>query len=180
MNINMNIDTSIDYETNASSRPTKDGPLLISPGGTMRRPQTTLADILSNSRTVNSVSSPSTPAKESQVLETSESLESLKISESPSQKSRNTRELFGGAMSFDLPSNFHDISSLRQVPDHQEVFMDQESDASIVLELLSYEDSVSHEDVPKYYFDDLVTMNKVRKFSNSISIRIRVKIFDIP
>jgi hypothetical protein len=31
--------------------------------------------------------------------------------------------LFGGAITIELPAGFEDVSALRQVPDHQEVFM---------------------------------------------------------
>ena len=46
------------------------------------------------------------------------------------------RGLFGGSLSIKLPNNFQDVSEIRQVPDNQEVFVFNNSDASIIIELL--------------------------------------------
>ena len=45
-------------------------------------------------------------------------------------------ELFGGAMSSQICSRFADVSTFRQVPDSQEVFVDTASSGSLTLELL--------------------------------------------
>lgn len=45
------------------------------------------------------------------------------------------RELFGGALSIELPSRFVDLSQFRQIPDHQEVFADGNTDQSIIIEI---------------------------------------------
>jgi hypothetical protein len=42
--------------------------------------------------------------------------------------------LFGDALSICLPSRFVDVSQWRQVPDHQEVLADADSDQSVVVE----------------------------------------------
>ncbi|KAJ9479670.1 Nuclear import protein MOG1 [Pseudozyma hubeiensis] len=47
-----------------------------------------------------------------------------------------TRALFGGAISVDLPSGFIDASDFRQVPDNQEVFVRDDSDISLIVEVL--------------------------------------------
>jgi hypothetical protein len=45
-------------------------------------------------------------------------------------------ELFGGAIRIaSLPSRFKDLSDFRQVPDHQEVFSDPESDQTVIVEI---------------------------------------------
>lgn len=44
--------------------------------------------------------------------------------------------LYGGAISCDVPSSFADVSQVREVPDHQEVFADGDSDRSLVVEIL--------------------------------------------
>ncbi|KAI0475010.1 Mog1p/PsbP-like protein [Xylariaceae sp. FL0804] len=49
--------------------------------------------------------------------------------------SYKTTPLFGGALVCDLPSNFADVSQLRQVPDHQEVFIDKDGFTSIIVEI---------------------------------------------
>lgn len=46
------------------------------------------------------------------------------------------RELFGGALSIKVPKDFKDVSAFRQVPDHQEVFVSNDSDDSLIVELL--------------------------------------------
>lgn len=43
--------------------------------------------------------------------------------------------LFGGAIVADLPSTFADVSKLRQVPDNQEVWIDQEGFTSIIFDI---------------------------------------------
>ncbi|KAI0599650.1 hypothetical protein F4775DRAFT_591100 [Biscogniauxia sp. FL1348] len=47
---------------------------------------------------------------------------------------KNTR-LFGGALVCDLPANFADVSTLRQVPDNQEVWIDKDGFTSIIVEI---------------------------------------------
>ena len=46
------------------------------------------------------------------------------------------RELFGGGLSIKVPKHFKDVSSFRQVPDNQEVFVSNDSDDSLIVELL--------------------------------------------
>ncbi|KAG9243864.1 hypothetical protein BJ878DRAFT_101604 [Calycina marina] len=43
--------------------------------------------------------------------------------------------LFGGALIVDLPSTFADVSTIRQVPDHQEVYLDKEGFTSIIFDI---------------------------------------------
>jgi hypothetical protein len=43
--------------------------------------------------------------------------------------------LFGGALIVDLPSNFADVSTIRQVPDHQEVYLDKDGFTSIIFDI---------------------------------------------
>lgn len=50
-----------------------------------------------------------------------------------------TRPLFGGAIESTVPDEFTDVSTVRQVPDNQEVFAHAESDRSIIFELLEQE-----------------------------------------
>ncbi|KAL6709549.1 hypothetical protein ACN47E_001484 [Coniothyrium glycines] len=64
--------------------------------------------------------------------------------------------LYGGAIVVDLPSNFADASQIRQVPDHQEVYLDSEGYSSIVVEILEYVDKSSDEEALQYHFADLV------------------------
>eukprot|EP00842_Homolaphlyctis_polyrhiza_P003278 jgi/Hompol1/3951/HPOL_003411-RA len=50
------------------------------------------------------------------------------------------RPLYGGAIVAPVPQNFVDASQLREVPDHQEVYIDMEGDNSMIVELLDLED----------------------------------------
>lgn len=43
--------------------------------------------------------------------------------------------LFGGALIVDLPSTFADVSTFRQVPDHQEVYLDKDGFTSIIFDI---------------------------------------------
>ncbi|KAK4231939.1 hypothetical protein QBC38DRAFT_464944 [Podospora fimiseda] len=43
--------------------------------------------------------------------------------------------LFGGAIKVDIPSNFADVSKLRQVPDNQEVYIDKDGFTSIIVDI---------------------------------------------
>ncbi|KAJ2870716.1 hypothetical protein GGH93_005367 [Coemansia aciculifera] len=68
------------------------------------------------------------------------------------------RNLFGGAMSMAIPKDMTDISLLRQVPDHQEVFADAQTDTSIIVEIL---ESVPHTGIQalKYHYEQVSELN---------------------
>jgi hypothetical protein len=72
----------------------------------------------------------------------------------------NLLGLFGGALTLELPASFMDISAIRQVPDHQEVFMDKDSDISFIIELLGGDSSVPDAEAAAYYFNDLAECNE--------------------
>lgn len=56
----------------------------------------------------------------------------------PSVAPTKTVALFGGAMHVDVPASYVDVSPLREVPDHQEVYADAAAtDASLIVELLA-------------------------------------------
>jgi len=70
-------------------------------------------------------------------------------------------ELFGGAMSILLPESFEDISNVREVPDHQEVFVDRLSEISCIVEVLDQDDAIPDGvAVATYYFNDLASCNE--------------------
>ncbi|CAM9359908.1 unnamed protein product [Ectocarpus fasciculatus] len=76
------------------------------------------------------------------------------------------RKLFGGAMECLLPAAYVDVSDLRQVPDHQEVFASKDDGISIVIEVLSFEADISMDEQAKkdgasarHFFDDLAAAN---------------------
>lgn len=46
------------------------------------------------------------------------------------------RGLFGGGMIVKVPKDYKDVSQFRQVPDNQEVFVSNDSDETLIVELL--------------------------------------------
>ncbi|GAB7331771.1 hypothetical protein MBLNU13_g03736t1 [Cladosporium sp. NU13] len=64
-------------------------------------------------------------------------------------------ELFGGAITADFPATFGDVSNIRQVPDNQEVYLDGEGFASVVVEILEREEKLDNEAL-EYHLRDLV------------------------
>ncbi len=69
------------------------------------------------------------------------------------------RPLFGGALSCDIPTDWRDVSDIRQVPDHQEVW--QEMDGSVlVVEILQRQD-VDDPNAALFFFMDLAESNGI-------------------
>ncbi|XP_020774438.1 ran guanine nucleotide release factor [Boleophthalmus pectinirostris] len=68
--------------------------------------------------------------------------------------------LFGGALSAAIPPSSTDISTLREIPDNQEVFAHPHTDQSIIVELLEYQSQVADEDAARYHFEDIAGSNK--------------------
>lgn len=65
------------------------------------------------------------------------------------------RSLFGGAISTTFPLRFTDVSDIRQVPDHQEVFVDPGRDESLIIELLDLKHDVADTGSAGWFFNDL-------------------------
>ncbi|KAJ9647044.1 hypothetical protein H2201_007212 [Coniosporium apollinis] len=68
--------------------------------------------------------------------------------------------LFGGAITVDLPSTFSDVSNIRQVPDHQEVYLDSNGFTSVMFDILERVDEATapnDEEALKYHFNDIVS-----------------------
>lgn len=71
------------------------------------------------------------------------------------------RHLFGSSATLLLPEHFVDASSFRQVPDHQEVFIDTHpTDASLIIELLELDHALSHAHLASDHFNILATDNQ--------------------
>ncbi|CAM9957941.1 unnamed protein product [Chrysoparadoxa australica] len=67
------------------------------------------------------------------------------------------RLLFGGAMRCRIPTAWRDVSELRQVPDHQEVFVSSSSSGeSLVIEVLSMPDGLDDHSSAAFFFNDMV------------------------
>ncbi|PIA12544.1 ran guanine nucleotide release factor-like protein, partial [Coemansia reversa NRRL 1564] len=69
------------------------------------------------------------------------------------------RELYGGAMSMNVPKGMTDVSKFREVPDNQEVFADGTTDASVIIEILERVDEKKHEAL-RYHFQQVAELNK--------------------
>lgn len=67
------------------------------------------------------------------------------------------RPLFGGAISTVFPLRFQDISNIRPVPDHQEVFADPNRDESLIFELLDLKRDVEDNGSATWFLRDLAT-----------------------
>ncbi|KAJ4787616.1 Ran guanine nucleotide release factor [Rhynchospora pubera] len=65
------------------------------------------------------------------------------------------RPLFGGAISCSFPARFQDVSSIREVPDHQEVFVDPSRDESLIIELLDLKNEVEDHESATWFLRDL-------------------------
>ncbi|XP_047946205.1 ran guanine nucleotide release factor-like [Salvia hispanica] len=65
------------------------------------------------------------------------------------------RPLFGGAVSSTFPLRFQDVSNMRQVPDHQEGFVDPSRDESLIFELLDLKTDVADHGSATWFLQDL-------------------------
>ena len=63
--------------------------------------------------------------------------------------------LFGGAARCDVPSNWIDASTLRDVPSNQEVFVNESGDTSVIIEILEYQENVADSEAGKSFFSDI-------------------------
>merc|ERR1719242_2605010 len=68
------------------------------------------------------------------------------------------KPLWGGHMRISIPVGFVDVSNLRNIPNHQELYTDASKDQSLSLELLG---KVDEEDdkAGKYHFDEIARAN---------------------
>ncbi|KAL2226126.1 ran guanine nucleotide release factor [Sesamum indicum] len=67
------------------------------------------------------------------------------------------RPLFGGAIVSTFPLRFVDVSYIRQVPDHQEVFVDPARDESLIFELLDLKTDVADQGSATWFLQDLAS-----------------------
>lgn len=69
----------------------------------------------------------------------------------------SNRSLFGGAIVCYFPQRFQDVSDVRQVPDHQEAFVDSGRDESLIFELLDFKHDVPDNGSATWFFQDLAS-----------------------
>jgi hypothetical protein len=75
------------------------------------------------------------------------------------------RQLFGGSITCDIPTAWRDVSIVRQVPDHQEVYQGLSENPNIpgpclIVEVMEHQD-VSNDEAAAYFFSDLASANGV-------------------
>ncbi|XP_034699376.1 ran guanine nucleotide release factor isoform X2 [Vitis riparia] len=75
------------------------------------------------------------------------------------------RPLFGGAIVSTFPRRFQDLSDIRQVPDHQEAFVDPTRDESLVFELLDLKQDVADDGSAVWFLQDLATEQDAEGFT---------------
>ncbi|GBG74247.1 hypothetical protein CBR_g17957 [Chara braunii] len=68
------------------------------------------------------------------------------------------KALFGGAIEMAIPNRFTDVSELREVPDHQEVYGDMNRDESIIVEILEMKSDVEDANAAAWFLDDLASV----------------------
>ncbi|WBW74873.1 Ran GTPase binding protein Mog1 [Schizosaccharomyces osmophilus] len=69
-------------------------------------------------------------------------------------------QLFDGAFCAELPENFLNASALRQIPDNQEVFLqDSKENLTLILELLEAVEKPQDATVAKFHFDSIAFDN---------------------
>ncbi|KAF9181111.1 hypothetical protein BGZ51_005664 [Haplosporangium sp. Z 767] len=69
------------------------------------------------------------------------------------------QELYGGAMTMNLPQKFGNISHVREVPDHQEVFVNVEEDQSVIVEILELAAEATDDSCAAFHFQQLAEDN---------------------
>ncbi|ETV83660.1 hypothetical protein H257_04339 [Aphanomyces astaci] len=78
------------------------------------------------------------------------------------------QDLYGGALSCEIPVGFADVSEFRQVPDNQEVFADAATDRCIIVELLELESTVVGPATSEFYFHEIAESNKCMRHDCTI------------
>ena len=102
----------------------------------------------------------------------------LKFSKLSIEGDLKEQELYGGALKISIPQEWRDVSDIRQVPDHQEVYQDctfaqsnnqsksndntliKGTGACLIVEILERQDDVSNENASSFFFNDLADANK--------------------
>ena len=64
-------------------------------------------------------------------------------------------ELFGGAARCSIPQGWTDAALLRDVPSHQEVFVNESGSESVIIEILQRESTVADWAAGEFFFKDL-------------------------
>ena len=76
-------------------------------------------------------------------------------------------DLFGGAATCEIPTTWIDVSHIRTVPSHQEVFVDQSEDKndSVIIEILQHESAIEDAVAGSFFFNDLAAADSATSSS---------------
>jgi hypothetical protein len=80
-------------------------------------------------------------------------------------------DLFGGAISADIPSTFIDASDFRPIPSHQEVYVSKDSSDSIIIEIVEMQ-PVPIEIMAEYHLKEVCDSLSNVVIENGISNQI--------
>lgn len=82
--------------------------------------------------------------------------------------------LFGGSATAKIPSDFLDASTLREVPDHQEVYvgMLQEDDISVIIELLEPVEKPNLTEALVYHIDETHRVSDTKKDEIEVPVEV--------
>ncbi|OQR85295.1 hypothetical protein ACHHYP_11995 [Achlya hypogyna] len=90
------------------------------------------------------------------------------------------RQLYGGALSCDVPSGFADVSEFRQVPDNQEVFAEATTDRCVIIELLQMEETVTDAAAAAFYFNEIADSNGCTSTDRQLHQQFTMPATDVP
>ncbi|KAK8156470.1 hypothetical protein BKA80DRAFT_138111 [Phyllosticta citrichinensis] len=68
-------------------------------------------------------------------------------------------ELYGGAITVELPAAFADVSTIRQVPDNQEVYLERDGFTSVIFDIMErveQSQAANDEEALKFHYSDMV------------------------
>ncbi|KAG0362653.1 hypothetical protein BG005_004770 [Podila minutissima] len=82
------------------------------------------------------------------------------------------QELYGGAITMNLPRKFGNISHVREVPDHQEVFVNVGEDQSVIVEILELAAEASDDSCAAFHYQQLAEDNDAEESSTIQSVSI--------
>ncbi|KAG0324260.1 hypothetical protein BG000_002278 [Podila horticola] len=82
------------------------------------------------------------------------------------------QELYGGAITMNLPRKFGNISHVREVPDHQEVFVNVDEDQSVIVEILELAAEASDDGCAAFHYQQLAEDNDAEESSTIQSVSI--------
>ncbi|KAG0265059.1 hypothetical protein DFQ27_000854 [Actinomortierella ambigua] len=86
--------------------------------------------------------------------------------------------LYGGALTLKIPGTFIDISDFREVPSHQEVFANVDTDQSIIVEILELANDATDDQCAQFHFRQLAEDNDAE--DSQVSQVKRVPNADLP